>query len=61
MRDSKNKIRKRIAALEVDKMVANYHSECRELGERMETPKEKEKRMKRREQEKRHKDRYWIK
>lgn len=60
MRDKKSKRRSEMANLEQRQMLARYKSECRELSTRMETPEEKQKRIKRIEQEKRHRERYWI-
>ena len=61
MKDRKARRRAQMANLEQRAMLARYKDECVELGTRMETPEEKQKRIKRREQEQRHKNRYWIK
>ena len=60
MKDKKARKRAEMSRLEQRQMLARYKSECRELGTRMETPEEKQKRIKRIEQEKRHRERYWI-
>lgn len=61
MKDRKSKRRAEMANHEQRLMLARYESECVDFPPRMETPEEKQKRIKRLEQEKRHKDRYWIK
>ena len=61
MKDKKSRRRRYIANLEERRMIARYEDECVELCTRLETEEEKLKREKRREQEQRHKDRYWIK
>ena len=61
MKDKKAYKRRMIADLEERRMLANYLSECKDLGSRLETPEEKIKRQKRIEQEKKHKEKYSFK
>ncbi len=60
MKDPKASKRKRLAQAEVDRMCARYKYECKELGTRMETEQEKEKRLNKHVAETRYKNRFQL-